>query len=58
MPSSSKKTLRELVVVVLPGVDEQLLVRLAQRRDTAAAFTNWGRFPTIVTIRAEFMYST
>ena len=42
----------ELVVVVLAGVDEQLLVLArAAARETAAALTNCGRLPMTVTIR-------
>ena len=47
-PSSAKNTAREVVVEMLAGVDQHLLVRAAQRPDTAAALMNCGRLPTTV----------
>ena len=50
IPSSCDEDRRQLVVVVLAGVDEQLLVRRSRsRRETAAALTNCGRLPMTVT---------
>ena len=49
---------RQLVVVVLARVHEHLLVALAQTRDTAAAFTNCGRFPTSVSTRIPLGWPT
>ena len=43
-----EEDLRELVVVVLAGVDHHLVAGLAQRLETAAALTNCGRLPITV----------
>ena len=49
-PSSSKNTRESSSSWCWPVWTISSSCRSRRRRDTAAAFTNWGRFPTIVTI--------
>ena len=47
---------RELVVVVLAGVDQHLVRDRPQRSETAAAFTNCGLLPMTVSTRTGSGY--